>query len=304
MASGSKTAVYAAMGGNFAIAVAKFAAAAFTGSSAMLAEGIHSLVDTGNAGLLLLGIRLSKRPADQRHPFGHGKEIYFWSLIVAIMIFGIGGGMSIYEGITHLIHPGELEDPTWNYWVLGIAAVFEAIVLAIALKAFWAVKREGESVWRTIRTSKDPTVFTVVIEDTAALLGLLAAFLGVWLGHRFNNHYFDGIASMVIGLILGAVAVLLAWESKGLLVGESADPQLVQNIKELAESDPAVEHVRRPLTMHLGPHHILLNLGIQFRRPLSSRELESTVNRLEESIRGHHPDVKHIFIEADSFHVS
>lgn len=300
MASGSTIAVYAAVGGNLLIAVAKFAAAAFTGSSAMLSEGIHSTVDTGNGLLLLLGIHQSKKPPDPMHPFGHGKALYFWSLLVAILIFGVGGGMSIYEGILHLLHPSELGDPTWSYWVLGIAAVFEGVVLIIAIRAFLEIKQKDESVWQTIRTSKDPTVFTVMFEDTAALIGLLVAFMGVWLGHRFNNPYLDGIASVVIGVVLAAVASVLAWESKGLLVGESADADQVRSIRALAEADPEIKSVERPLTMHLGPHDILLTLAIRFRRPLRSEEQGAVIRRMSERIRSAHPDVKHISIEVDS----
>jgi cation diffusion facilitator family transporter len=300
MALGTKLTVLAAMGGNFVIAVMKFVAAAFTGSSAMLSEGIHSMVDTGNAGLLLLGMRLSKRPPDKLHPFGHGKELYFWSLVVAIMIFGVGGGVSAYEGILHLLHPAPVEDPAWAYWVLALAAVFEGIVLWIALRQFFATKPPNQSVWRTIRTAKDPTVFTVLLEDTAALLGLLTAFLGVWLGHYFANPYFDGAASVVIGLILGGIAAILAWESKGLLIGESADARVVNSIQRLVESDPAVQQARPPLTMHLGPDHILVNLDIRFADDLTAADIEAAIVRLEQAIRQAHPQVRQIFIEAAS----
>jgi cation diffusion facilitator family transporter len=295
----SKKAIYAAIAGNFAIAVTKFTAAGFTGSSAMLAEGIHSLVDTGNGGLLLVGLRMSKKPADATHPFGYGKELYFWTLIVAMLIFGVGGGVSIYEGILHLLHPRPLEDPFWNYVVLGIAIVFEAIVFAIAFKQFQALKGE-QSTWQAIRTSKDPTTFTVLFEDTAAMLGLLAAAIGIFLGHHFKNPHFDGAASMVIGLMLTAVALFIGYESKGLLVGEGADPETLQSIKTLAEADPAVEAVERPLTMHFGPETLMLTMHVQFRKGLSGAERESAVERLEKNIRSKHQAIKHIFIEAKS----
>ena len=197
-ASESKLAIYAALLGNLAIAVMKFATAAITGSSAMLSEGIHSLVDTGNAGLLLLGIRLSKKPADAAHPFGYGKELYFWSLVVAFLIFGVGGGISIYEGILHVAHPSPLEDPTWSYVVLALAAVFETIVLVIAVKHFLAVKGD-QSAWQAIRTSKNPTDFVVLFEDAAALSGLVVAFVGIWLAHYLDDPVFDGVASIAIG---------------------------------------------------------------------------------------------------------
>jgi cation diffusion facilitator family transporter len=299
----SKKAIFAAIGGNLAIAIMKFVAAAFSGSSAMLSEGIHSLVDTGNGLLLLLGIQQSQKPADASHPFGYGKELYFWTLIVAVLIFAVGGGMSMYEGISHLWHPNPLTNPLWNYVVLGLAIVFEGAVWVIAFKAFRAVQGE-QSMWQAIRASKDPTTFAVLLEDTAALLGLLVALLGVYFGHRLDNPYLDGTASIVIGVILAVVAVFLAYESKGLLVGESADTQAVASIRALAEADPAIERVMPPLTMHMGAHDVLLNLQIQFRQGLSATEVEAAVDRLETAIRRQHPDVKRIFIEAGSLSAS
>ena len=299
MAAESKKAIYAAIAGNFAIAVTKFTAAAFTGSSAMLSEGIHSLVDTGNGGLLLLGVHRSQKPADDAHPFGYGKELYFWTLIVAMLIFGVGGGVSIYEGILHVMHPSSLGDPTWNYVVLGLAVVFEGYSLTVAFKTFQTAKGE-ESTWKAIRTSKDPTTFTVLFEDAAAMLGLLAAAVGIFLAHRFENPALDGVASIVIGLILTSVALFIAYESKGLLVGEGADPEILQSIKAVAESDPAVQAAERSLTMHFGPHVVLLTMHIQFRGGLSGAELESAVNRLEAAVRNKYPEIKHVFIEAKS----
>ncbi|HZS09985.1 MAG TPA: cation diffusion facilitator family transporter [Blastocatellia bacterium] len=299
MASGSRKAVYAAIGGNLAIATTKFIAAALTGSSAMLSEAIHSLVDTGNGGLLLLGLHQSRKPPDETHPFGHGKELYFWALIVALMIFAGGGGVSAYEGILHVIHPHPLADPTWNYIVLGCGMVFEGISFTIAFREFLAVKG-GKGILETIRASKDPTIYAVVFEDTAALLGLGVAIIGIFLTRRLGNPYFDGIASIIIGLILGVVAVFLAYQCRGLLVGERADPRMLQGIHALAGADPAVERVRCPLTMHFGPHEILLALEIQFRRDLSSADVTAAVDRLEKAIRGKYPDVRRIFIEAEA----
>ncbi len=297
MAAGSTTAVYAAIAGNLAIAVAKFAAAAFTGSSAMLSEGIHSMVDTSNGGLLLLGMRLSRRPADAIHPFGHGKELYFWTLVVSFLIFGVGGGVSAYEGIRHMIHPRPLEDPTWNYIVLGIAALFESIVLVIAVRAFRAQKGRN-STWREIQTTKDPTTFVVLLEDTAALLGLVIGFAGVYLGHRFDNPYFDGGASLAIGVLLMGVAVLLGYESKGLLVGEGADAATLEKIRALALAEPAVGRIGNVLTMYFGPHTVLLTMDVQFTEGQSVVEQAEATVRLEKQIRARHPDIKHIFIEA------
>ncbi|MBN3923988.1 cation diffusion facilitator family transporter [Nostoc sp. NMS4] len=208
----SKKTIFAAMGANLAIAITKFIAASITGSSAMISEGIHSVVDTGDQLVLLLGIRRSQKPADESHPFGYGQELYFWTFIVAILIFGIGGGMSIYEGIIHLISPSPLENPMWNYIVLGMSILLEGFSWIIALKEFLPTKGK-QNFWQAIKSSKDPTVLTILLEDTAAILGLLVALIGIFLGHLFNNVYFDGIASIIIGIILAIVAVVLARES-------------------------------------------------------------------------------------------
>ncbi|MEC4816635.1 MAG: cation diffusion facilitator family transporter [Scytonema sp. PMC 1069.18] len=299
----SKKTIFAAIASNLAIAITKFIAAAITGSSAMISEGIHSLVDTGNELLLLLGLRMSQKSADESHPFGYGQELYFWTLIVAILIFAIGGGMSIYEGITHLFNPSPLEDPMWNYIVLGLAMVFEGFSWSVALREFLPTKGQ-QSFWQAIRASKDPTIFTVLFEDSAALLGLLVALGGVFIGHLLSNPYVDGIASIIIGVILAVVAILLATESKGLLVGESANTRTVSHIKELVKTDPAVQDAMRVLTMHLSPQEVLLNLDIQFCKQLSTEELASAVDRIEEKIRRQHPEIKHIFIEAKSLAAS
>ncbi|MDZ8188476.1 MAG: cation diffusion facilitator family transporter [Nostoc sp. ChiSLP02] len=295
----SKKTIFAAMGANLAIAITKFIAAFITNSSAMLSEGIHSLVDTADQLLLLLGIRMSQKPADDSHPFGYGQELYFWTLIVAIFIFAIGGGMSIYEGITHLINPSRLENPMWNYIVLCVAIVFEGFSWTVALREFLPTKG-NQTFWQAIKSSKDPTVFTVLFEDSAAILGLIVALLGVFLGHTFNNVYFDGVASIIIGVILAIVAVLLATESKGLLVGESANPQTIANIRSLSKTEPGVQEVIRILTMQLAPQEVLLNLEIQFSKKLTGEEIASTVENLEAKIRQKHPEIKQIFIEAKS----
>jgi cation diffusion facilitator family transporter len=298
MTTDSKTAIFAAIAGNVAIAATKLVAAYFTGSSAMLSEGIHSLVDTGNGGLLLLGLRKSKKPADANHPFGHGKELYFWSLVVAILIFALGGGMSVYEGVTHLFHP-HLSNPTWNYVVLGLAIVFESFSFYFAYKAFRG-EMGAQGIFQTIRTSKDPTTFTVLFEDTAALLGLLVAFIGIFLGHVLQNPYLDGAASIVIGLILGVVAAFLAYESKGLLIGEGVGPETLRSIRSLAAHEQSVEEVRKSLTMHFGPNDVLLALDVRFKKHLKAGEIAAAIDRLEKKIRDRHPEIKHIFIEAKS----
>jgi cation diffusion facilitator family transporter len=298
MTTDSKTAIFAAIAGNLAIAATKLGAAYFTGSSAMLSEGIHSVVDTGNGGLLLLGLRMSKKPADANHPFGHGMELYFWSLVVAILIFALGGGVSVYEGVTHMRHP-HLSDPTWNYVVLGFAVVFESFSFFFAYKALRA-EMGGQGIIQTIRASKDPTTFTVLFEDTAALLGLLVAFIGIFLGHLLHNPYLDGTASIVIGLILGVVAAFLAYESKGLLIGEGVNPEVLASIRSLARSDEAVEEVRKSLTMHFGPSDVLLALDVRFKKHLKANEIAAAIDRLEKKIRDKHPEIRHIFIEAKS----
>ncbi len=290
-------AVYGAIGANLLIAAAKFVAAAFTGSSSMISEGIHSIVDTGNEGLLLLGIHQSKRPPDEVHPFGHGKELYFWSLIVAVVLFGIGGGMSVYEGISHILHPNALEQAIWSYVVLGIAFVAESSSWLLAFRQF-APARQNSTLWQAIRTSKDPTVVTVLLEDSAALAGLVVAFGGIWLSHTFNDARIDGAASVLIGLILAVVAIVLTYESRGLLIGERADTEVIASVRQIVSTDAAVLDVQRLLTMHLGPEEILLTLELHFRPQLSSQALTVAIDRLESAIRTSHPEITRIFVEA------
>jgi cation diffusion facilitator family transporter len=298
--SGSKLPIYAAIAANLAIAIAKFVAASFSGSSAMVSEGIHSLVDTGNGGLLLLGIHKSKKPADDNHPFGHGKELYFWSLIVAILIFSIGGGMSFYKGISHISNPAPLTDPTWSYVVLGLAFVFEGAALFFALKNF--KKQKGNyTYWKAIKLSKDPGSFAVILEDFAALLGLLVAFAGLFLGHYFNDARYDAYASVLIGVLLAIIAGVLAKESKGLLIGEGANPEMSNSIIKIVHSDEAVDKAKKPLTMYFGPNEVFLAIDIRFKKNQSSLEIEKAVCRLEKDIRHSHPIVKRIFIETSSF---
>ena len=265
----------------------------------MLSEGIHSLVDTGNGVLLLVGLQASAKPPDRMHPFGHGKELYFWTLIVAMLVFGMGGGISVYEGILHVIHPRETVDPKWNYLVLGLAVLFEGASFFFAGRLFLARKRT-QSIWKEFRRSKDPTTFYVLFEDGAALIGLAIAFLGVLLGHVFSNVYLDGVSSILIGILLAAVATFLARESKGLLVGESADPERLEEICKIAGADPAIERVDRPMTMYFGPDTVLLNMNVQFRGYLKAAEIVEAVDRVEKAIRDRFPKIKYIFLEADS----
>ncbi|MGH8727766.1 MAG: cation diffusion facilitator family transporter, partial [Burkholderiales bacterium] len=279
---------------------AKFVAGYLSGSSARVSEGVHSMVDTGNQVLLLFGLKRSGRPADSHHPFGYGKELYFWAVIVAVVLFGIGGGISIYEGISHVQHPGELSDPTWNYVVLGFAFVVEGIAGGIALKQLLAAAGE-KNVWQAVRTSKDPAVFAVLGEDFAALLGVVVAFVGIYLAHAFNDPMIDGVASIVIGSILAAVALFLVYECKGLIVGEAADPEIVASLAALVREDPDVESVEPPLTMHLGANDILLNLSLSFRQGLA--DLPQAIDRIEAKIRERHPNISRIFIEAGALKV-
>jgi cation diffusion facilitator family transporter len=293
----SRVVVYSAIGANVAIAATKFVAAAVSGSSAMLSEGIHSVVDTGNELLILLGMGRSRRPPDRNFPFGYGRELYFWTFIVALLLFGGGGGMAIYEGLTHLRHPAPLRSPVLAYIVIAVAAVFDGTSFAIALTAMR--RRPGPGpLWVKIHHSKDPAVFTVLIEDFAALLGLAAAFCGTFLSYRLRNPYIDGAASIVIGLILCAAALALAYESKSLLVGESASPRVIADIRSIAGSDPRVRAVSTPLTMQLGPQEVLLNLEVEFRQGISADEHLAAVNTIEDEIRSRHPSIQRIFIEA------
>lgn len=302
----SKVAVIAAVVGNLIIAIIKFIAAALTGSSAMISEGIHSLVDTGNGGLLLLGMKRAQRPADEGHPFGHGKSLYFWSLVVAVSIFGIGGGMSLYEGIRHIAHvaPGGAmeEAPTAAYIVLGLSLLVEGWSFSVALKAFMKAKGD-RGAWQYIREAKDPSTYTVVLEDSAAMAGLVIAFLGVFFGHMFGNPYFDGAASVTIGLLLMAVAFVLAWETKGLLLGEGVDAQTLAAIRQLVESDPAVERAGDILTMYMGPHELLVNLGVSFRRGTTAEEMHESIKRIEAGLSARHPECTRVYIEAESLPV-
>jgi len=295
----SKLVVYGAIAANLGIAVTKFLAAASTGSSAMLSEGIHSTVDAGNGMLLLVGIDRSQRAATAEHPFGHGKELYFWSLIVAVLIFGVGGGVSAYQGIVHILHPEPMGDPAWNYVVLGAAALFEGTSFAIALREFVKSKREP-SLWDSFRASKDPTTFTVLAEDAAALVGLLIAALGVWLSHTFDSPAIDGAASIAIGLLLAGVAVLLIRESRSLLVGEGIRPSTAATICELAGKHPHVRSVTRPLSMYLGPDEVLVVLDVEFEPDAGAEDIASAVRRIEADIRERFPVIKRIYIEGRS----
>ncbi|MCG9972386.1 cation diffusion facilitator family transporter [Christiangramia crocea] len=297
-AGGSNIAIYGAIGANFLIAISKFVASFFTGSSAMLAEGIHSLVDTGNGLLLLLGIKRSKQKPDKLHPFGYGKEVYFWSFVVSILIFALGGGFAIYEGVHAIQDPHVIEDPTWNYAVLGAAIIFEGIALYLALKTFnKARSHKSKNIIKNIISSKDAATFAVIIEDTAAVTGLVVALLGVFLSQQLNNPYLDGAASIVIGAILLAVATFLARESKGLLLGESAHPEVVDEVERIINSNEYVKDSGLPQTMHFGPDKILLIVEVDLIEDLEFLEAEKIVDDLRNEIMEKRPNIKEVYIQ-------
>jgi len=299
MAAGSKKVIYAALAGNTLIAVTKFVAAGMTGSSAMLSEGIHSLVDTGNQGLLLYGLRRARQPADERFPFGHGKEVYFWSFVVAILIFAVGSAVSVYEGVRHILSPAELRNAIVNYIVLSLAIVFEGGAWFVALRVFRAAKGT-QGYWRAVRTSKDPTLFVVLFEDSAALLGLVAAFAGVGLTQLTGNGLYDGLASVTIGVILGCTAIWLAYETKGLLIGERARPEVVDGIRQMAESMDIVVRVNEVLTLHMGPDYVLVTVSLEFADSLTIETLERSIESLDRRVKEAFPEVKKVFVEAES----
>ena len=293
----SKIAVYGAVAANLAIATMKFVGAAATGSSAMLSEGIHSVVDTGDGVLLLVGMHLAGRPADERHPFGYGKELYFWSLIVAVLIFGVGGGVSIYEGILRLLEPKPVEDAGWSYAILGGAALFEGASLGVAIRQF---RRSiaGAPFWASLRSSKDPTLYTVIAEDSAALAGLAAAATGIYGSHALGMPAFDAGASVVIGLLLCGVSSLLILQARRLLVGEAVDTAMAEAIRAIAQDEPSVHRAGWPLTMHLGPDDVLLALDAEFKTGVPAEEVERAINRMEAAVRERFPEIGRIYIES------
>lgn len=300
-ASGRSTrkVVYAALIGNFLVAATKFGAAYFTGSSAMVSEAIHSLVDTSNELLLLYGLRRAARPADTRHPFGHGRELYFWSFIVALLIFALGAGVSVYQGVIRIIHPVEIERPVVSYIVLGLAAVFEGSTWWVALREFRASKGSLGYV-EAIRVSKDPPSFMVLVEDTIALLGLAIALVGTATAHAFRLPVVDGVASVLIGLLLGAVALFLARETKGLLIGEEARSEITATICRLAREQPGIQHANGLMTVQLGPRQVLAALSVDFADDLTAGQVEALVADLEERVREAHPEVVSILLKPQS----
>ncbi|MCJ9430631.1 cation diffusion facilitator family transporter [Kordiimonas sp. A6E486] len=299
-AHGSKTVIFAALAGNSAIAVTKFIAAAYTGSAAMLSEAIHSLVDTGNQGLILYGMKRASKPATTDHPFGHGLQLYFWAFVVAVLIFGLGAGVSILHGISKIHDPSPVENAWVNYLILGLAILFETGSWLVALREFKAEK--GHRSWfAAVRSSKDPTIFTVLFEDTAALLGLVVALIGVYLSETLHMPVLDGVASLVIGLILAVTAMFLAYECQSLLTGEGVAPEARESMRALIVEEDGVERINEFLTMHFGPDEVLVAVSLDFKDNLKASDVEKTVSRLEARLKAVHPEVYRVFIEAQSF---
>lgn len=301
MQSSRKLVIYAALVGNTLIAITKFVAAYFTSSSAMFSEGIHSLVDTGNQILLLYGLKRSQLPASERFPFGHGKEIYFWSFVVAIMIFAVGAGVSIYEGVHRLYDTSQVQNFLINYTVLGLAIIFEGFAWYFAFREF----SRGRGEWgyfEAVHKGKDPSMFVVLFEDTAAMMGLLVALGANILSQLTGLYVFDAAASIIIGLILAVTAIWLAYETKSLLIGERANLHVVDGIKQLATDFSKIDHLNEVLTMHMGPDFILVNISVDFVDPITGEEIETTVAKLDKAIKNRFSNVKRIFIEAESRH--
>jgi len=299
MQSNRKLVIYAALVGNALIAVTKFMAAYLTSSSAMFSEGIHSVVDTGNQVLLLYGLKRAKQPPDERFPFGHGKEIYFWSFVVAILIFAVGAGISMYEGIHRLSDPAPVKDFHINYVVLGLALLFEGAAWFFAFREFSRARGKW-GYFEAVQRSKDPSTFVVLFEDTAAMLGLVIALIANILAQATGMIFFDGIASILIGLILAGTAAWLAWETKGLLIGERANLHVIEGIRKLAAENERIDHINEVLTMHMGPDFILVNVSVDFVDPITAAEIEQVVSNLDREIKARYTNVQRVFIEAEA----
>ena len=299
MPSSSKRVIYAALIGNLLVAATKFAAAGITGSSAMLSEAVHSLVDTGNEVLLLHGLRRAARPADQAHPFGHGREIYFLSFVVALSVFALGAGVSVYEGILHIRHPEPITRPAVNYVVLALALVFEGASWRVAFKEFRAEKGD-QGFLEAARRSKDPTTFMVLFEDSAAVLGLLIALAGTVAAQLLERPVLDGVASIGIGILLALVAAFLGRESKGLLIGEPAQSEVTDAICAIVSKEPGIERVSGLFTVHVGPRQVVAGLSVDFRDDLTARQVEDIVAAVEKRVRQAHPEIVSLLIKPQS----
>jgi cation diffusion facilitator family transporter len=295
----SKNSIYSALAANLLISLTKFTAGHFSNSASMVAEGIHSLVDTVNQLLLLLGIRRSKKAPDSTHPFGYGKELYFWSFIVSILIFGLGGGISIYQGIIHIMHPEPLGDPTVSYVVLALSLLFEGASLIVAIKAFNLV-RADMGWWEAIVKSKDPSSFLVLFEDAAAVLGLLIVGICIFLGHLLNLPILDGIASLLVGLLLVAVSAILARESRSLLMGEGIAPETKTSISRMVGDHPAVHNVKQILSTYQSPEEVVLMLIVVFRDNFTIAEINLVIDEIRSEIKNKFPLVRYIIIQPEA----
>jgi len=299
MPSSSKKVIYAALVGNLLVAATKFVAAAITGSSAMLSEAVHSLVDTGNEVLLLHGLRRAARPADQAHPFGHGREVYFWSFVVALSVFALGSGVSLYEGIHHVREPVPITRPVVNYVVLALALVFEGASWRVAFKEFRGEKGQ-QTFLEAARRSKDPTTFMVLFEDSAAVLGLVIALAGTLAAEVLDRPVLDGVASIAIGILLALVAAFLARESKGLLIGEPAQSEVSDAICAIVTAQPGIERANGLFTVHVGPRQVVAGITVDFRDDLTARQVEDIVARVEARVRQAHPEIVSLLIKPQS----
>ncbi|NCD69836.1 cation diffusion facilitator family transporter [Mucilaginibacter agri] len=294
--SASKTPIYTALAANLGIAITKLAAAVFTGSSAMVSEGIHSLVDTSNEVLLLLGISRSQKPADEKRPFGYGRELYFWSFVVSLLFFAMGGGFSIYEGIEHLMNPEQVKNPIWNYIVLSIAFTFDGLSFITAMKEFNR-QRGSTPFWQAVKESKDPTTFVVLFEDAADVIGILIAFIGIFLGQLLQNPYFDGISSILIGLLLTAVAIILVRESRSLLMGETPDASELQDVIKITESHAMVNRVVKQMASYLAPEEVIIAIKVNFKQDVKSQDITTAIDEMRTNIQAKYPHYKQLFIE-------
>jgi cation diffusion facilitator family transporter len=295
-AAESRRAIFASIAANVAIAITKFIVAAIAHSTAMLAEAIHSTVTCFDGGLLLLGQHRASRPADDAHPFGYGRELYFWSLIVAILFFALGAGFTIYEGLRHVLRPEPLGDPRWSYIVIAAAVVFDGASFVVGLRQF-RKHMPAPGYWRSVRRSKDPSLFSVVLEDAADLTGLALAFLGVFASHYFGVPALDGVASIAIGVVLGVVATILLVETHGLLVGEAASKDLVDAIHESVRHEKGVHAASRPASIHVGPDEIVVAMQVQFDRDLSADEVAARTAALSKDLRARHPRLRRVFVQ-------
>lgn len=304
MSAETTVSIIAAIVGNLFVTITKFLAAAFSGSSAMLSEAIHSLVDTGNGVLMLHGIRRSRKPPDKHHPLGYGHELYFWTMLVGILIFGLGGGMSIVSGVMHILAGKMPESAWWNYAVLGAAGIFEAGSWYFGWKAFRKEQRHGRGIIETMVVTKNPTTFSVLLEDTAALLGLVFAFTGIYLSTLLNLPWLDGAASVLIGVLLCVIAVIMVYESMGLLVGEGMEPATLADLRRIVSADPAVQQVNHMLSLYLGPEDVLLAIDLRFRADTDVHDIRASVARFRTAIQERYPRIHRLCLDTTSIGIS